>query len=78
MPYPSFLEHLRSRYGRNWCVAPRASGKTAQYDVVLTPKKYEAERTAWASKHPVVLLIEGLPDSEEKTFIMEAVQWRLH
>lgn len=35
--YPSFLEHLRVRFGRNWCVAARVSGKTARYDVVITP-----------------------------------------
>jgi hypothetical protein len=77
MTYPSFLEHLRARYGCNWCVAHRASGRTAQYDVVLTPKRYAMEQSEWASKHPAWILANTLPEGEEKRFILKAVQSRL-
>lgn len=78
MNYPTFSEHLRSRYGRNWCVAARASGRTARYDTVITPKRYEAERSQWAAHHPAWLLADSLPDGDEKRFIMKAVQSRLN
>ena len=77
MAYPSFLEHVRSRHGRNWCVAKRASGKTARYDAVITPKAYEAMRSEWASNHPAFLLASSLPESDEKSFILNAVNERL-
>lgn len=76
--YPSFLEHIRAFAGtRNWCVARRASGKTAQYDAVITPKQYATEQAKWAQKHPAFLLADSLPDSEEKRFILKAVLSRL-
>jgi hypothetical protein len=76
--YPSFLEHIREYAGtRNWCVAARASGRTAQYDVVITPKAYERQRAKWAEKHPAWLLANTLPDCDEKRFILKAVQARL-
>lgn len=77
MEYPSFLEHIRARFGRNWCVAARASGKTARYDTVITPKRYAMERQAWADQHPAWLLAQTLPDSDEKRFILKAVAARL-
>lgn len=77
MTYPTFLEHIRARYGPNWCVAARTSRRTAKYDVVLTPRRYAKELAAWAEKHPAWLLANSLPDSEEKCFILKAVQSRL-
>lgn len=76
-PYPSFLDHLRSRYGRNWCVAHRASRRTAGR-IVLTPKRYKQEWNAWAGAHPTFRLAETLPECDEKTFILEAVLARLN
>lgn len=77
MEYPSFSEHLRSRYGRNWCVAARASSRTRFYDTVITPKRYDAERIEWASRHPAWLLAKTLPSGPEKAFIIEAVKSQL-
>lgn len=74
MAYPSFLEHLRSRYGSNWCVAPRASRSTARYGAVITPKKYEAERDEWIDGHPAFLLANGLPSSPDKQLILDALR----
>lgn len=48
MEYPSFLEHMRARFGSNWCVANRASRKTVDYDCVITPKRFALEQDAWA------------------------------
>lgn len=75
--YPSFSEHLRARYGRNWCVAQRASRKTVRYDTVIHPKRYKKERLAWIAGHPVFQYADSLPAGEEKDFIMQAVVDRL-
>jgi hypothetical protein len=58
-------------------VAHRASGKTAQYDTVITPKRYATEQWEWALRHPAYQLANSLPDSEEKRFIVKAVLSRL-
>lgn len=77
MEYPSFLEHMRARFGSNWCVANRASRKTVDYDCVITPKRFALEQDAWARNHPAYILAESLPESPEKRFICKAVMSRL-
>lgn len=77
--YPSFIEHLRSRYGPKWCVAQRLTDRLRDkgHEVALTPKRYELERVEWASRHPATLLVQEMPDSPVKRFIAKAVQSRL-
>lgn len=79
-PYPSFLEFLRARYGRNWVVARRTPRIVARYgeDVkCFSVAVYDREHKAWQDGHPAVKLVLTLPAGPERDLIMEATRRRL-
>lgn len=68
MEYPTELEFVRARHGRNWCVAARMTDRLRAkgYEVVLTPKRYAALCDEWRDGHPLVNYVRELPDSPLK------------
>jgi len=75
-PYPSFLEFLRERVGRNWVIARRTPRIIARYgkDVTyLSAKKYDALQAEWIEAHPATLMAATLPDGETGDIIRAAV-----
>ena len=77
MAYPTLLEHIRSACGPNWCVAPRRSRRTARYDHVITPLRYERLCEAWVQSHPAFRLALTLPEGDDKRLVCSAVLDRL-
>lgn len=75
MTYPSFVDHIRSIFGSNWCVAARASQhlRNKGYDTIITPKRYDTERDVWARHHPAWLLADTLPHDDAGRFVRKAV-----
>lgn len=78
--YPTFLEFLRARYGRNWVVARRTSRIVARYgeDVhCFTQGSYTREVEEWRDGHPAVKLVLTLPPGAERDFILDATRGKL-
>lgn len=77
--YPTFLEHLRSRYGPRWCVAHRMTDnlRAKGHTVALHPTRYAREQQEWAAGHPATLLVETLPEGDAKRLIAKALQRQL-
>lgn len=77
MSYPTFLEHLRARYGHNWVIARRTSRIVARYgeDVhCFSPSAYAREQEEWRDEHPAVKLVLTLPDGAERDLILDATK----
>ncbi len=77
--YPTFSEHIRARYGLRWCVAQRMTERlrNKDYDTVIHPTKYAREQQEWADNHPAYLIVQAMPDSDEKRLIAKAVMREL-
>ena len=77
--YPSFLEHIRARYGRKWCVAHRMTERLRAkgYEAAIHPTRYEREKQEWIAGHPAVIAATDMPDQPWKNFIIKATMTRV-
>lgn len=75
MNYPSHIDHMRERYDRKWCVAPRLTDRLRAkgYDVAIPAKRYALIYRDWAMGHPAYQLALTLPDCPERDTILAGV-----